>query len=60
MMKIMNIGDFYVLNGTKSFISGGGTSDVYLVMCRTGDSNSGAKGISCILVEKNTPGIKNL
>ena len=56
----MNIGDFYVLNGTKSFISGGGTSDVYLVMCRTGDSNSGAKGISCILVEKNTPGIKNL
>ena len=50
-------GDYYVLNGTKSFISGAGTSGVYLVMCRTGDKNSGPKGISCILVEKDTPGL---
>ncbi|XP_004363481.1 acyl-CoA dehydrogenase [Capsaspora owczarzaki ATCC 30864] len=48
-------GDFYVLNGTKSFISGGGEHDVYMVMCRTG--GPGAKGISCVLVEKGTPGL---
>ena len=45
----------YVLNGGKAFISGGGTSDVYAVMCRTGEE--GPKGISCILVEKDTPGL---
>lgn len=31
-------GDHYILNGSKAFISGGGESDVYLVMCRTGES----------------------
>ncbi|CAF0864879.1 unnamed protein product [Brachionus calyciflorus] len=50
-------GDYYILNGTKSFISGGGHSGLYLVMCRTGESNSGAKGISCVMVEKGTPGL---
>lgn len=50
-------GDYYVLNGTKSFISGAGSSGIYLVMCRTGDKNSAAKGISCVLVEKDTPGL---
>ncbi|NQW08286.1 MAG: acyl-CoA dehydrogenase family protein [Alphaproteobacteria bacterium] len=45
----------YVLNGGKAFISGGGESDVYAVMCRTGDH--GSHGISCILVEKDTPGL---
>jgi len=48
-------GDDYVLNGTKAFISGGGTSDVYLVMARTG--GEGAKGISCFVVERDTPGL---
>ncbi|XP_065582910.1 isobutyryl-CoA dehydrogenase, mitochondrial-like [Artemia franciscana] len=48
-------GDSYVLNGTKAFISGGGESDVYLVMCRTGEL--GPKGISCVVVEKGTPGL---
>lgn len=48
-------GDHYILNGTKAFISGGSVSDVYLCMVRTGDAS--AKGISCILVEKDTPGI---
>lgn len=47
--------DHYILNGTKAFISGGSTSDVYVCMVRTGCE--GAKGISCILVEKNTPGL---
>lgn len=48
-------GDSYVLNGSKAFISGGGTSDVYVVMARTSDD--GAKGISCFIVEKDTPGL---
>ncbi|HWP25338.1 MAG TPA: acyl-CoA dehydrogenase family protein [Xanthobacteraceae bacterium] len=48
-------GDHYVLDGTKAFISGGGVSDVYLVMARTGEE--GAKGISCFIVEKGTPGL---
>lgn len=47
-------GDHYVLNGSKAFISGAGESDVYLCMVRTGVE--GAKGISCIVVEKDTPG----
>ncbi|MDE2228247.1 MAG: acyl-CoA dehydrogenase family protein [Alphaproteobacteria bacterium] len=45
----------YVLDGTKAFISGGGASDVYAVMCRTGGDGPG--GISCILVEKGTKGL---
>ena len=45
----------YILNGAKAFISGGSTSDVYAVMCRTGAK--GAKGISCVLVESGTPGL---
>src|SRR5712691_9657777 len=48
-------GDAYVLNGSKAFISGGGRSDVYVVMVRTGEA--GPKGISCLLVENGTPGL---
>uniref|UniRef100_A0A4W5QRQ5 Isobutyryl-CoA dehydrogenase, mitochondrial n=1 Tax=Hucho hucho TaxID=62062 RepID=A0A4W5QRQ5_9TELE len=48
-------GDHYVLNGSKAFISGGGDTDVYIVMCRTG--GKGPKGISCVVVEKDTPGL---
>ncbi|KAM9852890.1 isobutyryl-CoA dehydrogenase, mitochondrial [Aulostomus maculatus] len=48
-------GDHYILNGSKAFISGGGDTDVYVVMCRTGDK--GPKGISCVVVEKETPGL---
>jgi len=40
--------DHYVLDGSKAFISGGGLSDVYLVMARTGEG--GPSGISCFLV----------
>ena len=47
--------DHYVLDGSKAFISGGGVSDVYLVMARTGEG--GPPGISCFLVEKGTPGL---
>ena len=48
-------GDHYVLNGSKAFISGAGTSDVYVSMVRTG--GAGPKGISCLVVEKGTPGL---
>jgi len=48
-------GDDYVLDGAKAFISGGGVSDVYVVMARTGER--GPKGISCIVVEKGAPGL---
>ena len=48
-------GDHYVLNGTKQFISGAGYSDLYVCMVRTGEL--GAKGISCVVVEKGTPGL---
>jgi len=45
----------YVLNGTKAFISGGGYSDGYIVMARTGDA--GPKGISALVVMDGTPGL---
>jgi len=48
-------GDHWVLNGSKAFISGAGTSDVYVVMARTGAA--GPKGISTFVVEKDTPGL---
>jgi alkylation response protein AidB-like acyl-CoA dehydrogenase len=48
-------GDHYVLNGGKAFISGGGVSDIYVVMARTG--GEGAKGVSAFVVEKGTPGL---
>lgn len=47
--------DYYILNGAKSFISGGSVSDIYLCMVRTGEA--GAKGISAVIVPKNTPGL---
>jgi alkylation response protein AidB-like acyl-CoA dehydrogenase len=48
-------GDHYVLNGSKAFISGAGVSDIYVCMVRTGEA--GPKGVSCIVVEKGTPGL---
>src|SRR3990167_3363168 len=48
-------GNDYILNGCKAFISGGSASDIYVCMVRT--SNDGAKGITCLLVEKDRHGI---
>ena len=53
--KAVREGAYYILNGAKAFISGGGTSDLYLVMARTGEE--GPQGISAIIVEKGTPGL---
>lgn len=45
----------YTLNGTKAFISGGGYSDLYVAMVRTGED--GPKGVSAVLIEDGTPGL---
>ena len=47
--------DHYILNGEKVFISGGGVSDIYLCMVRTGEE--GPKGITALVIEKGTPGL---
>jgi acyl-CoA dehydrogenase len=48
-------GDDYVIDGTKQFISGAGYNDVYVCMVRTGEDK--ARGITCLVVEKDTPGL---
>jgi alkylation response protein AidB-like acyl-CoA dehydrogenase len=45
-------GDYFLVNGSKAFISAGGSSDLYVIMVKTGE-----KEISCIGVEKGTPGL---
>jgi len=48
-------GDHYVVNGSKQFISGAGENEVYVTMVRTGEE--GPKGISCLVIEKDMPGV---
>jgi len=48
-------GDEYVLNGSKQFISGAGTSDVYVLMAKTSDE--GARGVSAFIIPLGTPGL---
>lgn len=53
--KAVDMGDHYVLNGTKIFITNGGQADVYVVMAMT-DKSKGTRGISAFIVEKDAPG----
>ncbi len=53
--KAVRDGDHYVVTGSKQFISGGGENEVYVTMVRTGEE--GAKGISCLVIEKDMPGV---
>jgi alkylation response protein AidB-like acyl-CoA dehydrogenase len=53
--KAVKDGDHYIVNGVKQFISGAGAADIYAVMVRTGEA--GPKGISCLIIEKDTPGL---
>ncbi len=53
--KAIRDGDDYLLTGVKQFISGAGSTDVYVIMARTGDA--GARGISAFIVPADTPGI---
>ena len=48
--------DDWVVSGTKQFISGAGENELYLVMVRTGEP--GPRGISCLLVERDMPGVR--
>src|SRR5215472_12583364 len=49
-------GDHYLLNGTKNWITNGGTASVYLVMAQT-DISKGSHGINTFIVEKSWPGV---
>src|ERR1700759_189676 len=53
--KAVKDGDHYVVTGSKAFISGGGENEIYVVMVRTGQD--GPKGISCLVIEKDMPGV---
>ncbi|WP_135227613.1 acyl-CoA dehydrogenase [Deinococcus fonticola] len=54
-LKAERDGDHWVLNGSKAWITSGNHADTFLVMARTG--GEGARGISCFIVEKGTPGL---
>jgi alkylation response protein AidB-like acyl-CoA dehydrogenase len=49
-------GDYYLLNGTKNWITNGSSASVYLVMAQT-DPAKEHRGINCLIVEKNWPGV---
>ena len=49
-------GDFYIVNGSKTFITNGYYGDFFITAVKT-DPNQGAKGISLLIIEKNTPGV---
>lgn len=51
----IDMGDHYILNGTKNWITNGGRSDVYLVIAQT-DREKGHHGINAFIVEKGMPG----
>ena len=53
--KAVRDGDHYVVSGSKAFISGGGVNEIYVTMVRTGED--GPKGISCLVIEKDMPGV---
>ena len=54
--KAVRDGDDYVIDGEKAFISGGSVADIYVAMVRTG--GEGPKGISCVVVPKDSPGLE--
>lgn len=51
------VGNEYLINGSKAFISGAGSTDVLVLMARTGDASSGASGISAFVVPANAEGV---
>ena len=51
----IDMGDHYLLNGTKNWITNGSTASTYLVMAQT-DAAKGHRGINCLIVEKGLPG----
>ncbi|KEF30966.1 Branched-chain acyl-CoA dehydrogenase [Marinobacter nitratireducens] len=55
--KAVRDGDNYVINGSKMFISGAGSTDILVLMARTGDADSGSKGISTFVIPADADGI---
>jgi alkylation response protein AidB-like acyl-CoA dehydrogenase len=53
--KAVRDGDDYIVNGSKQFISGGGENEIYVTMTRTSDD--GAKGVTCLVIEKDMDGV---
>ena len=53
--KAVRDGDDFIVSGSKAFISGGGQNEIYVTMVRTGED--GPKGISCLVIEKDMPGV---
>jgi len=51
------LGDYYILNGSKIFITNGGKADIFIVFAMT-DKSKGTKGISAFIVEKGFEGFK--
>jgi alkylation response protein AidB-like acyl-CoA dehydrogenase len=51
-----DMGDYYLVNGTKNWITNGSSASVYLVMAQT-DRSKGSKGINALIIEKNWPGV---
>ncbi|TAE11283.1 MAG: acyl-CoA dehydrogenase [Bacteroidetes bacterium] len=52
----VDMGDHYLVNGTKNWITNGSSASVYLVMAQT-DVSKGSKGINCLIIEKHWPGV---
>jgi alkylation response protein AidB-like acyl-CoA dehydrogenase len=52
----IDMGDYYLLNGTKNWITNGGTSQVHLVIAQT-DAAKGHRGINCLIVDTSLPGV---
>ena len=53
-----DMGDYYLVNGTKNWITNGSSASVYLVMAQT-DRSKGSRGINALIIEKDTPGVSN-
>ena len=52
----IDMGDYYLLNGTKNWITNGGKASIHLVMCQT-DIEKGHRGINCLIVERDMEGV---
>lgn len=55
--KAVNKGDFYVLNGTKSWVTSGGNGDAFIIFARSNKENK-KKSLSAFIVEKDSPGLR--
>jgi alkylation response protein AidB-like acyl-CoA dehydrogenase len=53
----LDMGDHYLLNGTKNWITNGSSASIYLVIAQT-DVSKGHRGINCLIVEKEMPGFQ--